>query len=368
MPDQLGQAVAPVHPAARDHEPVVVAGGAARIVQHRVGPVGEAGGRAADARGGDAPLAPFPPVVAALLHDVHFLARALAHVAHVELAGDLVEEEAEGIAEAGRVDLGAHAAGGDSGAVELGGPDKRVVGRDGVVGGSHDGRMVVGGQAARLFVHVDAEDGGEEILVDALAVAAVAVVVAAALVARADVQVAIRTEGEVARVVVGAVVGLADEGDLGGGAAEVRVGGRHLVAGGAVGEAAGVGVIDKQVTVAGVVGVKGQPEQSAFAARIHARGDVQEGRAGGCGQVGDDHDVARPLHHKEPVGLPGRRGGGHGIGEHEAGEGGLRGVAVGGGRRQFRRQGQGGVGHALGEPGVGARRAGQGEPGGQQYS
>ena len=166
---QLRNAGSAIHHAAGDRETNVGrARGSARIVQNRVNRT-EAGGRRARTGALDVAFPIVPAVIAAFLDDIHFLARALADVADVEPTGQLIEREAPRIAQAHRPKLRPHVAG-ERNAVEGSGADEWVVRQHGVIRGGHDGSVRRGHQAAGLLIHVEAHDGGEEILVDALAV------------------------------------------------------------------------------------------------------------------------------------------------------------------------------------------------------
>jgi hypothetical protein len=128
--------------------------------------------------------------------------------------------------------------------------------------------------------------------VEALAVALR--VEAAAAVAEADVELAVGAEGDVAAVVVGE--GLADGEDLEGrrGVGRAGVGGAVLDD---VRVAAGVGVVDEEAAVRGVVGVEGHAQQALLVAGRHEGVDVEE--VTGARAVLDDGDAAALFGHEE---------------------------------------------------------------------
>jgi hypothetical protein len=200
-----------------------------------------------------------------------------------------------------------------------------------------DGGVGVGGERAGAEIDVEAQDRGEEIAVDALAVGVL--VVGAALVAEGKVEVAVGAEGEFAAVVVGGLVALGKERQLGGGIGEVGIGGGNAVAREAVvqtgaGGRRGVeGEPDVEKTVARVVGVEGEGQQALFAgAAADEVGEVEEDAAGRGGREGvENEDAAGFLDDKEAVGLAGRGDEGDGLADREGGEDALGGV-IGGGR------------------------------------
>ena len=133
---------------------------------------------------------------------------------------------------------------------------------------------------------------------------------AAAAVANAGVQIAIRTEDQHAAVVV-RIGGVPDLDQF----LHLR-GARHVgVAAGdlvlrdhdVTDRARALRVVDEEAPVAGVLRVEGQTEQAALAARRHDARDVEEGR-GHIGAVLDDADLPRLAHHEQTRGVPGGRG------------------------------------------------------------
>ena len=88
-----------------------------------------------------------------------------------------------------------------------------VIGWDGVegypLGIGDDRRMGIGGKVAGLLVHIDAEDGGMETLVDEASI--VEGITPGAAVATTDIKVAIRTKVEVPAVMISCRVELGNQ-------------------------------------------------------------------------------------------------------------------------------------------------------------
>ena len=124
--------------------------------------------------------------------------------------------------------------------------------------------MHVRHQAARPFIHVEAHDGGKEVLIYALRV--VIGVVGAALVAEGHVEIAIRAEVQVAGIMVGRFIELYDVARLRTRVSLVGIGGRDLIAGQNVmpsatrGRDRGARVKDVKETVDGISRMERQPE------------------------------------------------------------------------------------------------------------
>ena len=166
-----------------------------------------------------------PTVVAALGDDIDFLPEVLSDLGIEEPAGGFVEGEAPGVAKAVGVDFGADF-GGIDGFAKIGSDaDERIVGGDFVSrfsiddvhgGGKGDGILLVQiwFDISGLAVNIDAEDGGEEILVDEAGV--VERVIGVAFIADGGVEIAVRAELDAAAVVVGGEVELGDVGKFGG--------------------------------------------------------------------------------------------------------------------------------------------------------
>src|SRR4051812_2654167 len=93
----------------------------------------------------------------------------LADVAFVNFSGLRIERKTPWIAEADSKKFGANFGGVDSNAIERSGADERIVGGN-FVGILIAGRVRVRREIARLFVHVDAHNGGKEILIDLLGI------------------------------------------------------------------------------------------------------------------------------------------------------------------------------------------------------
>ena len=199
--------------------------------------------------GSKAPIALHDPpaVVAATGDDVDLLDAALPDVPRVELARPPVEGEPPRIAEAERVDLGPAAAG-----------RERVVGRDRV-------RLTA--------VDIDAEDLAEQHLP---VLRPVAGVTRRAAVAEADVEVAIRAEGEHAAVVVGERLGYGEEHPLGARQRHVRVR-RDAELRDHGGPVRLPGVVDEEAAIGAELRVEGEAQEPALAAgQDAAAGDIQE--------------------------------------------------------------------------------------------
>ena len=167
------------------------------------------GGRA---RAGDVSLDVIPAIVASLHNDVDFLALVLADIADIKLAGGGIEAEAEWIAQAHGPKFRAHQRRRDGEPVEGRGAGEGIVGRDGVVGvarsGVDDDRgMRIGFERARFPVDVDSQNSREKILVDALAV--VEGIIPSALITDRIVKITVGAEVNVAAIVIGRFVELA---------------------------------------------------------------------------------------------------------------------------------------------------------------
>ncbi len=257
-----------------------------RVVQHGVR---EPGGGAAGGRvvAGKA-LAETPPVVAAALDDVDFLARALADVARPQPARGAVEAEAPRVAQAPGENLRAIVCALSGGAARI--ARKRVVGRDRVVARARD---------------VDAEDGAHEV---GGGLGIVERVAAGAAVADGNVQVTVGPELDAAPVVV--VVGLVDgEQQLLGGrveglaavaAPESRDDRLHAAAGGGarvgqVGDATGR-----------VIGREGEAEQATLGGGVDDARQVEEHVGGrGARLVGEAAHAAGLFQHVPARGVAG---------------------------------------------------------------
>src|SRR3990172_8457664 len=187
---------------------------------------------------------------------VDLLPGALADVTDVEIAIGSVEAEAPGVPQPVGPDLGEPLARGDPPVRE------RVVRRDGV-------RFAF----RRIGIHVQAEDLAQQ----RLPILTVAVRIAAgSAIAKAKVEVAVRTEGQLSAVVV--AVGLLNDQQH---SLAVRIGGLALGGRGqlrqdgrAIGEAA---LVDEQASVGLEVRVEGEPQQTLFPATPDATGQVNEG-------------------------------------------------------------------------------------------
>ena len=282
---------------------------------------------------------------------------ALADVAEPEFVGEGVEAEAPGVAEADGEKFGADVGVGiDCHAVEGGGTDPGVVVGDFIQGDAGgvdiacqivelDGGVGIGREVGIVVsraskevggfdIDVDADEGGPEVFVEVLTV--VVPVVLGPFVAPTHVEVAVRSEVEVAAVVVGALVQHFDEDLLG-----VGIGDGVGDAGGfPAGEALVVGaVVDadavdgEEESVAGVVGVEGDAEEALFAGGLEglsgAAADdavkVEEdcfGRGAG-GDVGNEFEVAGFFADEEALGVAGGAAEAEGLGKGEGWEGGL---------------------------------------------
>ena len=226
--------------------------------------------------GADRAFPDSPAIVAAEGHDVDLLARALAHVADVELARSAaVEGEAPWVAHANGEDLVA--------------PGRRAEER--IARWRRIGRL-----AAVRKIHVDAQDLAEQ-LVDVLRT--VAGIVAGAAIAHPDVEEPVGAERQHAAVVVGERLRDLEEGLLGE-VGDVRIAHGSPVLrdhGGAVRLAR---VVDEEATVRRELRVEGESEQAPLAAREHLCGDVEEDRRRGL--AGLQHlDDAGPLEHEQPI-------------------------------------------------------------------
>ena len=230
------------------------------------------------------------------------------------------------------------------------------------------------GQRAGQIVHIDAEDGGEEILVDETGV--VVLVVRPALVTGGDVEVAVRAEMHVPAVVVSRLIPLRDHRRFGSGIGRgrlivspgcaVRPETRHplvkLCAG--VGDGGDIHAVeDVKVSVLVVIRMEGHREDAAFRIRGQTplRGAcgvkmVFEGEEGRARVGGEIHPLnAEVALDDEKVARLGRRvADGDGQGKRQGTERVLRCVSCGLGGRLLGWH-QGGVRHAD-ELGVSANR------------
>ena len=268
--------------------------------------------------------------------------RAPAHVTDVERAGGPVEGDAPGIAQAHHPELGAQRGGADRRAIERGRAHPRIVGGDEVIRHVHQRGVRGGREVGGALVHVQPQEAGEEILVDALAV--VAEIILIALITQRDVEITVVAEMEVAAVVVAVIVVLREERLLGCAEADVGIGGRRfeprqpLVPGEGSGGVRRQRIEEVEVTVRRVAGMEGDAEQTLLAAGRDAAGDVHEHRAVRRGQVRDHRDAPGAFEDEEAVGFPRRRGHADGRGEREPRKGVAQGVA-GDRRRRWHAQG-----------------------------
>jgi hypothetical protein len=226
-------------------------------------------------------LAAVPAVVAAAGRpghlEVDLLVEILSDVSDVEIAGLAVEAEAPGVAQTVGPDLVRAGAGGGRG--------EGIGGRDGV------------GSAA---VDVDAQELAEQ-GVDVLPV--LEGIAAAAAVAGADVQIAVRPELEIAAVVIGlARVRDRQQDETAGAVRDVGIGG-DVVPGDLDGAVALPRVVDEEEAVGRVVRMEGQPQEPALATAAGAGradgGGVEEGGGQDLGAV-PDPDLAGLLHDEQP--------------------------------------------------------------------
>ena len=213
-----------------------------------------------------------PAVVATGDQDIDLLVEVLADVPGEAGARLGVEGEAPGVTKTGGPGLGPDGAS-LQGAAAVGGSLKEgVVGRDGVeryplrVG--DDRGMGVGCGIAWLLVHVDTEDRGVEVLVDEAS--GVKRVATAASVAAANVKVAIRSEVEVAAVVIARRVELGNEGLFGLGVDREGLHARKQEAGDTLVELTfnPKTVIDKDLLIFSIVWVNGKTKEAALAGGI----------------------------------------------------------------------------------------------------
>src|SRR5687768_1564167 len=218
-------------------------------------------------------LATVPAVVAATLDGVHLLERTLPDVGEPERAVGTVEAPAPGIAQAPRVDLRTFAA------------RTRTAGRARRIGRE---RVVRGNRVARpRRADLDAQHLPEQ---RRQALAVLLRVASAAAIAGAEIQIAIRTEGEVAAVVI--VSRLVDR-------QQILFRGwvdRRRAAGvdscGERGEStdhAAVDVVDEYARVGGESGMERHAEKPGLALRDVERttGDVEHGRRAGRVRAGE---------------------------------------------------------------------------------
>ncbi len=202
--------------------------------------------------------------------EVDLLPLVLSNVAHVEVAGVPIEGEAEGVAHSDGPDLVAGA---------------RLAGIGIVVGHRVVGAVeaALGGDGSRIHpAHVDAQDLSQQ-GARALAVSrdSRAVVALRSAIARRDVQVAVRTERQLAAVVVGRRMVDAEDDGPGSRIGDIRIAGRSLIAldhDVAVREA---GVVDVEAAGRPVVGLHGHREEPPLTAvqdLVETRGsEVEEG-------------------------------------------------------------------------------------------
>ena len=148
-----------------------------------------------------------PAIVAAAGHDIDFLQRSLPDISRPQFTGHSIERKPPGMSEAYRPKLGPHLVGQDCQPVEAGRADKRIVRRHGVAGlpcFTDYGGMLVGLEASRFPVHVNAQDRRIKIAIDVLCV--VEGVIVKTFVAQGDVEETVRSEMQVpARVETRAV-------------------------------------------------------------------------------------------------------------------------------------------------------------------
>ena len=148
------------------------------------------------------------------------------------------------------------------------------------------------------LVHVNSQNAGEKILVNALAV--VERIVLVAFVAERNVEIAVRAKMQIAAVVIAGFVNLREERKFGVRQRNVCVRGRRLkpcdpfittARSRCVGEV----VKNIKITVRRVTRMKGQPKQTFLASETHAARNVHEDRARRRGQICDDCDAAAAL-------------------------------------------------------------------------
>ena len=127
---------------------------------------------------------------------------------------------------------------------------------------------VAPGDFVSFEIHVDSEDGGEDIFSNCLAV--IERVIGVTFISHGDIEIAIWTEMHVATVVVVCVVGLVDEDALAGKICAIGATGQRgeprdaLLANAADGDR----IEDIEIAVSGVVRVEGDAEKAALAAGV----------------------------------------------------------------------------------------------------
>ena len=153
-----------------------------------------------------------------------------------------------------------------------GGPQEGIVSRDGVeglaLGIGDDGVVGVGGGVAGLLVDIDPEDRGVEALVDVTR--SVEGIAAGTTVAAADLEVTVRTEVQVAAVMIGRRVELGDERLLGLGVYLEGLDARKQETGDALVELPfnPKAIVDKDLLIFLILRMDGETEETAFAGGV----------------------------------------------------------------------------------------------------
>ena len=213
-----------------------------------------------------------PAVIAAGDQDVDFLVEILADIACVAGSRLGIEGEAPGVTQAGGPGFRPDGAGVKGPAAMGSDAEERVVGRNGVMGGSlgvGDNRGVgIRGGVTCLLIDVDTEDRGVEVLADKAS--AVERVATAAAIAAADVEVTIRSEVEVAAVVIARWVELGNEGLFGLGVDREGLHARKQEPGDTLMQLTinPKTIIDKDLLIFSILGVNGETKEAALALGI----------------------------------------------------------------------------------------------------